>query len=167
MDKNPILEFIERLPFFQEFSDEEKAKLVNTSGIFEKYKDGETIISEGDSGSALFVVLTGSIRITKSTLAPVRDGHISLQEPEEITIAELKAGSLFGEVSLISNRPRNTNALADSQQVVVMKITKEIIERFNLVIQKKFQAQLILTLVQRLDDMNSKYIKLKSSLQKD
>ena len=167
MDKNPILEFIERLPFFQEFSDEEKAKLVNTSGIFEKYKDGETIISEGDSGSALFVVLTGSIRITKSTLAPVRDGHISLQEPEEITIAELKAGSIFGEVSLISNRPRNTNALADSQQVVVMKITKEIIERFNLVIQKKFQAQLILTLVQRLDDMNSKYIKLKSSLQKD
>ena len=167
MDKNPILEFIERLPFFQEFSDEEKAKLVNTSGIFEKYKDGETIISEGDSGSALFVVLTGSIRITKSTLAPVPDGHISLQEPEEITIAELKAGSIFGEVSLISNRPRNTNALADSQQVVVMKITQEIIDKFNLVIQKKFQAQLILTLVQRLDDMNTKYIKLKSSLQKD
>ena len=167
MDKNPILEFIERLPFFQEFSDEEKAKLVNTSGIFEKYKDGETIISEGDSGSALFVVLTGSIRITKSTLAPVLDGHISLQEPEEITIAELKAGSIFGEVSLISNRPRNTNALADSQQVVVMKITQEIIDKFNLVIQKKFQAQLILTLVQRLDDMNTKYIKLKSSLQKD
>jgi len=100
-------------------------------------------------------------------LAPVRDGHISLQEPEEITIAELKAGSIFGEVSLISNRPRNTNALADSQQVVVMKITQEIIDKFNLVIQKKFQAQLILTLVQRLDDMNTKYIKLKSSLQKD
>ena len=37
MDKNPILEFIERLPFFQEFSDDEKSKLVNTSGIFEKY----------------------------------------------------------------------------------------------------------------------------------
>jgi len=38
LDKNPILEFIERLPFFQEFSDDEKSKLVNTSGIFEKYK---------------------------------------------------------------------------------------------------------------------------------
>ena len=167
MDKNPILEFIERLPFFQEFSDDEKSKLVNTSGIFEKYKEGETIIAEGESGSALFVVLTGSIRITKSTLAPVQEEHISLQEPEEITIAELKAGSIFGEVSLISNRPRNTNALAKSPQVVVMKITTEIIEKFNLVIQKKFQTQLILTLVQRLDDMNSKYIKLKASIQKD
>ena len=167
MDKNPILEFIERLPFFQELSDDEKSKLVNTSGIFEKYKEGETIIAEGESGSALFVVLTGSIRITKSTLAPVQEGQISLQEPEEITIAELKAGSIFGEVSLISNRPRNTNALANSPQVVVMKITTEIIEKFNLVIQKKFQTQLILTLVQRLDDMNSKYIKLKASIQKD
>jgi len=67
LDKNPILEFIERLPFFQELSDDEKSKLVNTSGIFEKYKEGETIIAEGESGSALFVVLTGSIRITKST----------------------------------------------------------------------------------------------------
>ena len=167
MDKNPILEFIKRLPFFQEFSDDEKSKLVNTSGIFEKYKEGETIIAEGESGSALFVVLTGSIRITKSTLAPVQEGRISLQEPEEITIAELKAGSIFGEVSLISNRPRNTNALAKSPQVVVMKITTEIIEKFNLVIQKKFQTQLILTLVQRLGDMNSKYIKLKASIQKD
>jgi len=167
LEKNPIHEFIERLPFFQEFSDEEKAKLVNTPGIFEKYKEGETIITEGESGPALFVVLTGSIRITKSTLAPVQEGHISLQEPEEVTIAELKAGSIFGEISLISNRPRNTNALADSPQVVVMKITTEIIEKFNLTIQKKFQAQLILTLVQRLDDMNNKFIKLKSTLQKD
>ena len=160
MEKNPIHEFIERLPFFQEFSDDEKAKLVNTFGIFEKYKEGE-------SGSALFVVLTGSIRIAKSTLAHVQEGYISLQEPEEVTIAELKAGSIFGEISLISNRPRNSNALADSPQVVVMKITTEIIEKFNLRIQKKFQAQLILTLVQRLDDMNSKFIKLKSTIQKD
>ena len=167
MEKNPIHEFIERLPFFQEFSDDEKAKLVNTFGILEKYKEGETIITEGESGSALFVVLAGSIRITKSTLAPVQEGHISLQEPEEVTIAELKAGSIFGEISLISNRPRNSNALADSPQVVVMKITTEIIEKFNLRIQKKFQAQLILTLVQRLDDMNSKFIKLKSTIQKD
>ncbi len=166
MEKNPILEFIERLPFFKEFSDEEKSKLVNTSGIFEKFKEGETIISEGDTGSALFVVLTGAIRITKSTVAQVQEGHISLQEPEQISIAELKAGSLFGEISLISDRPRNTNALANSQQVVVMKITKEIIEQFNLVIQKKFQAQLILILVERLDDMNTKYIKLKTSMQR-
>ena len=167
MEKNPILEFIERLPFFQEFSDEEKSKLVNTKGIFEKYKVGDIIISEGDTGSALFVVLTGTIEIVKSAVANVKDGHISLQEPEKITIAELKAGSIFGEVSLISNRPRNTSAVADSSQVVVMKISKEVIEGFNLSIQKKFQTQLIQILVQRLDDMNTKYINLKAATSKE
>lgn len=167
MEKHPILEFIERLPFFQEFSEEEKTKLVKTSGIFEKYQEGDTIISEGDTGAALFVVLTGSILIAKSTHASVKDGHISLQEPEKITIAELKAGSIFGEVSLISDRPRNTSVLADSAQVVVMKISKEVIESFNLSIQKKFQTQLIQVLVQRLDDMNTKYINLKAATSKE
>ena len=37
-----------------------------------------------------------------------------------------------------------------------MKITNEIIEKFNLAIQKKFQTQLIQILVERLDDMNDK-----------
>ena len=59
MEKHPILEFIERLPFFQEFSEEEKTKLVKTNGIFEKYQFGDTIISEGDTGAALLIVLTG------------------------------------------------------------------------------------------------------------
>lgn len=164
MEKNPILDFIERLPFFQEFSDDEKSKLVKTTGIFEKYKDGETIISEGDNGAALFVVLTGSIRITKSTVASVKEGHISLKDSEEITLAELKGGSIFGEISLISDHPRNTSAYASSEQVVVMKITQNIIDSFSLAIQKKFQAQLIQILVHRLDEMNNKYIKLKSSI---
>lgn len=167
LEKNPILEFIERLPFFREFSDQEKAKLVNTPGIFEKYEEGKTIIKEGELESALFVVLTGSIRIAKSTVPAVQEGHISLQEPEEITVVELKAGSVFGEVSMLSNYPRKTNAYANSQQVVVMKFTPEIIEKFNLAIQKKFQDQLILTLVQRLDDINKQYIQLKSSFEKD
>jgi hypothetical protein len=63
---------------------------------------------------------------------------------------------------LISDRPRNTSAHASAPEVVVMKITKDIIEKFSLEIQKKFQAQLIQILVQRLDDMNTRYINLKA-----
>lgn len=163
MEQYPIMEFLDRLPFFKEFTNHEKVKLVDNDGIFEKYEDGDTIVKEGDKGSAIFVVLTGSIRITRTTGTPVQQGHISLQQPEEITIAELKPGSIFGEVSMISKQPRNTNALVNSQEVVVMKITQEVIESFNSVVQRKFQTQLIMTLVNRLNDMNSKYIKLKSN----
>jgi CRP/FNR family transcriptional regulator, cyclic AMP receptor protein len=163
LDKNPIEEFIERLPFFKEFSAAEREKLLHASGIFEKFKVGEVIISEGELSAAVFVILTGTIIIQKRIKADVKENHISLQEPEDITIAELKAGSIFGEISLISHRPRNTSAIASSNQVVVMKITNEIIEKFNLAIQKKFQSQLIQILVERLDDMNEKFIKLKAS----
>ena len=167
MDKDPIEEFIESLPFFKEFSASEKVKLVNTSGIFEKFKEGEVIISEGKLSAAVFVILTGKIEIQKKSKVNVKESHISLQEPENISIAELKAGSIFGEISLISHRPRNTSAMASSNQVVVMKITKEIIEKLTLEIQKKFQSQLIQTLVERLDEMNEKFIKLKTSILKN
>ena len=167
MEKNPIEEFIEKLPFFKEFSESEGAKLVNTSGIFEKFKSNEVIISEGDMDASVFVILTGSILIKKKPKVNVKENHISLQDPEVITIAELKAGSIFGEISLISKHPRNTSAIAASEQVVVMKITNEIIEKFNLAIQKKFQSQLVHILVQRLDEMNERYIKLKASIAKN
>ena len=79
----------------------------------------------------------------------------------------MKAESIFCEISLISHLPRNTSAIASSNQVVVMKITNEIIEKFNLAIQKYFQNQLIQILVERLDDMNKKLIKLKASTLKN
>jgi len=90
-----------------------------------------------------------------------------LQEPRNITLVELKAGSIFGEILLISHLPRNTSAIASSNQVVVIKITNEIIEKFNLAIQKYFQNQLIQILVEMLDDMKKKLVKLKASTLKN
>ena len=90
-----------------------------------------------------------------------------MQEPRNITLVELKAGSIFGEILLISHLPRNTSAIASSNQVVVIKITNEIIKKFNLAIQKYFQNQLIQILVEMLDDMKKKLVKLKASTLKN
>lgn len=128
---------------------------------------GEIIISEGELSAAVFVIITGKIEIQKKTKVDVKENHISLQEPGNITIAELKAASIFSEISLISHLPRNKSAMASSNQVFVMKITNEIIEKFNLAIQKYFQNQLLQILVERLDDMNKKLIKLKASTLKN
>ncbi|MZG29426.1 MAG: cyclic nucleotide-binding domain-containing protein [Nitrospinae bacterium] len=166
MDKNPILKFIDRLPFFQEFSTDEKSKLVEANGVFEKYKNGKDIIIEGESGSALFIILTGTVRITKSSDTKVLKPHVSLMESNQTILAELKGGAIFGEISLISDGPRNTSAYASSSEVILMRITKKAIESFDLTIQKKFHTQLIKVLIQRLDDMNSKYISLKVNTEK-
>jgi CRP/FNR family transcriptional regulator, cyclic AMP receptor protein len=161
--KNPIEEFIQRLPFFKEFSEAEREKVVQTSGVFEKYKAGKAIISEGETTAAVFVILTGTVVIQKQINIDSTENYISPQKQVDFTIKELKAGSIFGEISLISQRPRNTSAIATSNQVVVMKITEKIIEKFNFSIQRKLQNQLIHILVERLEDMNEQFIKLKSS----
>jgi CRP/FNR family transcriptional regulator, cyclic AMP receptor protein len=161
--KNPIDEFIQRLPFFKEFSEAEREKIVQTSGIFEKYKAGKVIISEGEKTAAVFVILAGIVVIQKQVKDQITENHISPQKQLDFTIKELKAGSIFGEISLISQRPRNTSAVASSNQVVVMKITEKLFEKFNFSIQRKLQNQLIHILVERLEDMNEQFIKLKSS----
>jgi hypothetical protein len=114
-----------------------------------------------------FCYYYGDNRNSKKTKVDVKENHISLQERGNITIAELKAESIFGEILLTIYLPRSTRAIASSNQVVVMKITNEIIEKFNLPIQKYFQNQLIQILVERLDDMNKKIIKLKASTLKN
>ena len=163
MAKNPIEELIERMPFFKEFSAAEREKVVQTSGIFEKFKAGNVIISEGDKTAAIFVILKGVVLIQKQVKVDITENHISPQKKVDFTIKELDPGSIFGEISLISQRPRNTSAIASSNQVVVMKITEKLIEKFNFSIQRKIQNQLIHILVERLEDMNEQFIKLKSS----
>ena len=167
MAKNPIEEFIESLPFFKEFSVAEREKILQTSGVFEKFNAGNVIISEGDKTAAIFVILKGVVLIQKQVNVDVTENHISPQKQVDFTIKELKSGSIFGEISLISQRPRNTSAIASSNQVVVIKITNEIIEKFNLAIQKYFQNQLIQILVEMLDDMKKKLVKLKASTLKN
>ena len=166
MEKISIAEFIKSLPFFEEFSDEERSELMNKEGIYEKYKDGESIIKEGNVESWLFVVLLGKVQLTKKLTGDVDEGRISLKEPVNIILKELEIGSIFGEISLITGRPRNVSAIAASTEVAVMKITKEIFESFDNSIQMKFQKQLLLKLAENLDDMNTECIKLKSIAQK-
>ena len=163
MAKNPVEEILNTLPFFKKFSAAEREKVVQTSGVFEKYNAGNVIISEGEKTAAVFVILKGTVAIQKQVKVDVTENHISPQKQVDFTIKELKSGSIFGEISLISQRPRNTSAIASSNQVVVMKITEKIIEKFNFSIQRKLQNQLIHILVERLEDMNEEFIKLKSS----
>ena len=164
-EKISILEFIKSLPFFEGFTEEEKAELVNTKGTYEKYKEGDVIIKEGNIESWLFVLLLGKIRLTKSLTGNVAEGRISLKESVNLTVKELEIGSIFGEISLITKRPRNVTAIAAAPDVAVMKVTEEVLESFNKSIQMKFQKQLLLKLAENLDDMNTECIQQKSIIQ--
>ena len=145
-----LLHRINQVSFFDGFSHIEKGKLLEKVEMFKKYeKKGLPIFLEGAKGESMFVVLEGVIGITRLTFKDDKE--------KRVTLAKLKKGSVFGEISLLSNQNRTTGAITDSSLVIVMVIDKKTLESFDLGIQKLFHTQMISTLIRRLDDMNEKY----------
>jgi len=66
------------------------------------FKAGETIIEEGEEGSSAFVILSGKARVLKQTGS------------QEITLATMESGQVFGEMALIENRPRSATIKAET-----------------------------------------------------
>jgi CRP-like cAMP-binding protein len=60
------------------------------------YGAEETIVREGSTGTALYIVLSGSARV----------------EREGATIGKLAAGDFFGELALIEEHPRSATVTA-------------------------------------------------------
>lgn len=60
------------------------------------FAPGDVVVSEGQPGDSLFVLTTGSLK------AFVRD-----QSGRNVPVRELKEGSLFGEVSILTGKPRS------------------------------------------------------------
>lgn len=64
-------------------------------------RTGEVVFNEGDVGAHAYVVETGEIRISRR-----RDGD------QELTLAHLGRGDLFGELALLDDQPRAASATA-------------------------------------------------------
>ena len=107
-----LLHCINQVSFFDGFSHIEKDKLIEKVEMFKKYeKKGLTIFSEGAKGESMYVVLEGVIGITRLTFKHDKE--------KRFTLAKLKKGSVFGEISLLSNQNRTTGAITDSSLVIV------------------------------------------------
>ncbi|MBL7713883.1 MAG: cyclic nucleotide-binding domain-containing protein [Bdellovibrionales bacterium] len=95
-----VINLIRSCPLFYELYDEEIEKIVSKCSVL-KFKDGETIMKEGDNGSELYVILSGQAHTTKI----VRD--------RPLRVGELKKGDVFGETVLINEMTRATSVIAD------------------------------------------------------
>ena len=62
---------------------------------------------------------------------------------------------------------RNATARVSSAEAVVMKITKKLIDSLNHPTQIKFHQQLLLSLANHLDEMNSKFVDLQYKYDQD
>ncbi len=74
--------------------------LESTNDLVRSYPKGCMIFSEYQTGAEMFIIQEGIVRIAR-----VVDGA-------EVTLALLKKGDMFGEMSLLENKPRSACAIA-------------------------------------------------------
>lgn len=97
-------EMLECIPLFEGQS---QADLENVAGYLtlKQYAKGEIIFDEDSGGRSLYIIKEGSVRVKKKA-----------NEGEEQTLAILKAGEFFGEMSILDGKPHSAtvSALRDS-----------------------------------------------------
>ena len=142
MTEDAISKFIDSVPFFKDFTEHEKDRLISRGKCFEKYGNADVIFEQGDAGDSLFLVLNGTISLTRlGSARAVGEGRISLQKELEKHVTELPAGAVFGEVSMLTDCRRSVTARITSPTAVVMRITKKLMESLNHPAQIKFHKQ--------------------------
>jgi CRP-like cAMP-binding protein len=90
---------LEKVPIFQGLA-RVNLKRVAAIGKVEEHPLGHTIFEEGDAGETFYIVLSGSVRISR--MVPGMG---------EEALGIVKAGSYFGEMSLLDDAPRSAHAL--------------------------------------------------------
>ena len=86
--------FIRRVPGFEQLSEAEAHKLLDSTHV-ETFQPGERIIEHGAVGDALYVIQEGNV----SVLLPAEDGGMA-------EAATLGPGQVVGEMALLTKEPR-------------------------------------------------------------
>jgi len=80
------------------------------------YPKDTMIFSEGQPGDELYIIQKGSVKIVK------------IVDNNEVLLAVLKQGDIFGEMALLESKPRSANAIS-YEDCTVLAVNKENFER--------------------------------------
>lgn len=76
-------------------------------GIYYSYSDHQIIFCEDEPGEELYIIKEGKIKIVK------------YQEKRELMLSVLKEGDIFGEMAIVSDKPRNATAISYGRTVLL------------------------------------------------
>lgn len=104
----PILEIYKkykgfhRIPLFSELDEAEFLQLLKSSR-FHEIKEKKAVIKEGAKGDDIYLIVEGSVRVTKKS-----------KDKEEILLGTLNKGDFLGEIAYMSDRRRSATITAAS-----------------------------------------------------
>jgi CRP-like cAMP-binding protein len=94
------LSFLHNVPIFADLGEAELSK-IGKLGVRKKYKKGNIVVLEQEMGAALFVIVSGKVKIVRTD----EDGR-------EVIFSIFGPGEFFGEMSLLDGLARSASVVA-------------------------------------------------------
>lgn len=111
--------FLRNVPIFNELSDQELDKIA-ALGVRKKYKKGSIILLEEETGAALFVIITGKVKIVRMD----DDGR-------EVILSILGESDFFGEMAILDGLTRSASVVATSKSELFMIHRRDFLRLLN------------------------------------
>ena len=145
------INFLRNVPIFAELEEKDLLRVVKL-GTSQKYKKGNIVVLEQESGAALFVIITGKVKVVRMD----EDGR-------EVILSMFGPGEFFGEMSLLDGLTRSASVVATVKSELFMIHRRDFLELLN-----EFPAVTISLLAElamrlRKADMQIKSLSLKDA----
>jgi CRP/FNR family transcriptional regulator, cyclic AMP receptor protein len=103
-----IVKFLGSVPVFSQITEGSSHSLARASK-FQAVEKGEMIFCQADPSEAVYIVRTGKISIVLLST----DGR-------EMVINEMHSGDVFGELGILTQKPRSTSAIAQTRSQILV-----------------------------------------------
>jgi hypothetical protein len=101
---------VPKSPLFEILADDERDAIISEMEV-ETHDEGSVIINEGDPGTSMYVIASGAVKVyTRGTAGT-------------LYLAQLGEGDFFGEVSVLTGKPR-TATITAAQRTELLRLDK-------------------------------------------
>ena len=134
--------------FFREFNQKELWETVQIS-TRTLYKPGEKIVSEGDVGTSIYVIIAGEADVLKG----------------DLKINHMKPGSCFGELAYLDKASQlRTASVVASTMLVVLRIEGERLRISSDALQARFSGALLRAMLDKITQSDNRFIAMAERL---
>ena len=113
------MSFLENVPIFADL-EEPDLKKIEKLGLRKKYKKGNIVVLEKEMGAALFVIISGKVKIVRTD----EDGR-------EVILSIFGPGEFFGEMSLLDGLARSASVVALTKAELFMIHRRDFLKLVN------------------------------------
>jgi len=111
--------FLRNVPIFADLEEKDLQKIVRL-GVRQKYKKGNIVLLEQESGAALFIIVSGKVKVVRMD----EDGR-------EVILSMFGPGEFFGEMSLLDGQARSASVVATVRSELFMIHRRDFLESLH------------------------------------